>query len=69
MKRYGTKEQTDFTRAWQSSGESIGAFCRQNQISVYCHIFDHCLRLATKYFNLSASLRLSKKRVLFIESD
>jgi len=34
MKRHSTKEQIDLIRAWQSSGESIGAFCRRHTISV-----------------------------------
>jgi len=34
MKRHSTKEQADLIRAWQSSGESIGAFCRRHTISV-----------------------------------
>jgi len=34
MKRHNTKEQADLIRAWQSSGESIGAFCRRHKLSV-----------------------------------
>jgi len=34
MKRHSTKEQIDLITAWQSSGESIEAFCRRHTISV-----------------------------------
>jgi len=34
MKRHNTKEQTDLITAWQSSGESIEAFCRRQKLSV-----------------------------------